>query len=98
MSACKNCTEHCATGPDNLCDFCRDAGSLFAPATCSVLVGVCNCGHFEPHYETHETCPDCAQPWHVMHWLQAMHYLHNIYEDEQKLKRYWKERCETLNH
>lgn len=32
MSACKNCTEHWATGPDNLCDLCRDAGSSFAPA------------------------------------------------------------------
>lgn len=24
MSACIQCTDHCATGSDNLCDFCRN--------------------------------------------------------------------------
>lgn len=32
MSACKKCTEHCATGPDMLCDFCRNAESELASA------------------------------------------------------------------
>ena len=58
-------------------------------------VGMCNCGNFEPEYLKHDSCPDCNRPWRILSWLQALHYLHQIYEDEAKLKRYWRDKSEV---
>lgn len=55
---------------------------------------MCNCGHFEPQYEKHKTCAHCGKGWHIMPMINALYYLHNIYEDEQKLRRYWQDKYE----
>lgn len=59
------------------------------------LIGMCNCGHFEPNYTKHDTCAHCGKPWTVMRMLNALYYLHNIYEDEVKLKKYWRDKAEA---
>lgn len=55
-------------------------------------VGMCNCGHFEHDYEKHTGCPECGKPWRVMHYKQAMLYLHTLLEEETKQRREWRDK------
>lgn len=74
----------------------NSAIALAAASPPNSMVGVCNCGHFEPDYEQHRGCPDCGHDWRIMHWKQAMLYLRFCLEESDRQRRYWRDKAEHV--